>query len=84
MNLFRSFPNTPAVKPLDATSAKLTLVRAFVQTGDERCPIAGIWSRLPEPAAPADEPESATPIAAVSLPRWAFHLAFNAVRYSIV
>jgi hypothetical protein len=26
--------------------SRMHLTRAFVETGDERCPIAGIWSRL--------------------------------------
>ena len=29
-------------------NSRLSLTRAFVETGDERCPLAGIWSRLPE------------------------------------
>ena len=26
--------------------SRMHLTRTFVETGDERCPIAGIWSRL--------------------------------------
>lgn len=26
--------------------SRMHLIRTFVETGDERCPIAGIWSRL--------------------------------------
>jgi hypothetical protein len=38
----------------------LHLTRTFVETGDERCPIAGIWSRL-ESDGPAEEAELARP-----------------------
>jgi hypothetical protein len=37
--------------------SRMHLTRTFVETGDERCPIAGIWSRL-ENDATADEAES--------------------------
>jgi hypothetical protein len=39
---------------------RLHLVRTFVETGDERCPIAGIWSRM-ENDATADEAELPRP-----------------------
>lgn len=34
---------------------RLSLTRTFVETGDERCPLAGIWSRLPELDAATDD-----------------------------
>jgi hypothetical protein len=34
--------------------SRLHLVRTFVETGDERCPIAGIWSRLENDATDDD------------------------------
>jgi hypothetical protein len=42
------------------------LMRRFVETGDERCPLAGIWLRLPELDAELefaldDEPSLTTP-----------------------
>jgi len=42
---------------------RVSLTRSFVETGDERCPLAGIWSRLPEmDAAADDEPGLAWPV----------------------
>ncbi len=40
--------------------SRMHLIRSFVETGDERCPIAGIWSRL-ENDAIADESEITRP-----------------------
>jgi len=34
--------------------SRMNLTRTFVETGDERCPIAGIWSRLENDAATDD------------------------------
>ena len=63
-------------------SNRLTLTRMFVETGDERCPLAGIWSRLPEldaaiDSALQDDPGLPWPalrrLLAELLPRRAFH-----------
>jgi hypothetical protein len=51
-----------------ATEAS-SLVRSFVETGDERCPIAGIWSRLINADQQTDDPELARP-AMLSLLSW--------------
>lgn len=51
--------------------SRMHLVRTFVETGDERCPIAGIWSRL-ENDATADESELAWPASWRLLPWRAF------------
>jgi hypothetical protein len=51
------------------TGRRFSLIRTFVETGDERCPIAGIWSRLVETDATADDPEL-TPPAMRSLFPW--------------
>lgn len=40
--------------------SRMHLMRTFVETGDERCPIAGIWSRL-ENDATADDSELTRP-----------------------
>jgi hypothetical protein len=40
--------------------SRMHLTRTFVETGDERCPIAGIWSRL-ESDATADDSELCRP-----------------------
>lgn len=64
-------------------SNRLTLTRIFVETGDERCPLAGIWSRLPEleaaiDSAIEDDPGLSWPalrrLLAELLPRRAFHM----------
>jgi hypothetical protein len=57
--------------------SRMHLTRTFVETGDERCPIAGIWSQL-ENDATADDSELARP-AVWSLLRWrAFLLGLGA------
>jgi hypothetical protein len=38
------------------------LTRIFVETGDPRCPVAGIWLRLTENGALGDDPESTRPV----------------------
>jgi len=49
---------------------RIILMRSFVETGDERYPLAGIWSRLPEIDATAeDEPGLAKPVRGVFLLR---------------
>jgi hypothetical protein len=58
------------------------LTRHFVLTGDERCPIAGIWSRLDTTAQPeaSDDPSLTRP--AMGAPLWrAIHLLFTSLRY---
>ena len=54
------------VRPAEARAmlpqfSRMHLVRTFVETGDERCPIAGIWSRL-ENDATVDEGELTRPV----------------------
>jgi hypothetical protein len=49
------------------------LVRRFVETGDERCPIAGIWMALSPEADRADESESIWPVVRRLLSWRAFH-----------
>ena len=56
MTLFttiRRATNRPAAL---VENRRFSLVRTFVETGDERCPIAGIWSRIEMDATP-DEAE---------------------------
>jgi len=49
-------------------NSRTSLTRAFVETGDERCPLAGVWSRLPEmDAALDDEPGLTWPARGVFL-----------------
>ena len=47
-------------QPMLPTFSRMLLTRTFVETGDERCPIAGIWSRL-DSEATADDSELARP-----------------------
>ncbi len=50
----------------------LRLERIFVETGDERCPIAGIWLKLAASDQTPDEPALVRP--AMAIPLWrAFH-----------
>jgi len=56
------------------------LTRRFVETGDERCPMAGIWICLDPADSPDDDAELAWP-APWMLRGWrAFHLAIPALR----
>ena len=41
--------------------SRMNLTRNFVETGDERCPVAGIWSRL-EAGAMNEEAELPRPV----------------------
>ena len=58
------------------------LTRRFILTGDERCPIAGIWSRL-DTSVPADSTdEPCLPKPATGIFSWrAIHLLFTSLRY---
>ncbi|HEY5382060.1 MAG TPA: hypothetical protein VIJ65_07375 [Acidobacteriaceae bacterium] len=57
---YRAAPQTGTPNP-PQPAQRLSLVRTFVETGDERCPIAGIWSRLIETDAAADDPDLIRP-----------------------
>lgn len=58
MKTFFSTPRPAAFRPIVPPNGnRLNLVRSFVETGDERCPIAGIWSRIVETDATPDDPE---------------------------
>jgi hypothetical protein len=64
---FKSLKNE-VQRSVPQSTHPLTLTRAFVETGDERCPLAGIWSRLPElDAAADDEPGLTWPVRGVLL-----------------
>jgi len=72
-------------KPQTNTAVRRTpeITRTFVETGDERCPIAGIWSRIGTTDAEPAEPEIARPVIGTLLPWRASHRLFNSFRYSI-
>jgi hypothetical protein len=74
-----------AANPTPSTG--LALTRHFVLTGDERCPIAGIWSHLstgpnahnPQPSQ-SDDPSLPQP--ATETPLWRpIHLFFTTFHY---
>jgi hypothetical protein len=44
-----------------ANCSRVEISRRWVETGDERCPLACVWFALPEIAAQDDESESARP-----------------------
>jgi len=66
-------PPTQRLRPI-------SLHRAFVETGDERCPIAGIWSRIPAGDQTLDEPEIARPVMRTLLPWRASHFLVTVIR----
>jgi len=54
------------------------LVRTYVETGDPRCPLAGIWLQLAEhDAAGGEDPESRWPTVGAFLARWAQLFQFS-------
>ena len=65
LTLRPSYPQTGSLQK------RSSLVRTFVETGDERCPIAGIWSRLDTDVA-TDDPEIQRPALRRLLPWRAF------------
>ncbi len=89
--LFSSFRRKAGVHTATARAARspvrpMRLARTFVETGDERCPLAGIWSRLsnhdpathnPEP----EDPEIARPVMGTLLPWRAFNPLLTAFPY---
>jgi hypothetical protein len=60
------------------------LVRRFVETYDERCPLAGLWTILVQSNTATDDPELARP-AMRSLLLWrAFHRPLTYLSYRFV
>jgi hypothetical protein len=61
MNIFYSIRNKAkllaSASPVSIPATQVALHRVFVETGEERCPLAGIWSRLTDVDPVADEPE---------------------------
>jgi hypothetical protein len=55
-NMINRFVRSAEFRSMIPQFSRMRLTRTFVETGDERCPIAGIWSRL-ESDATADEGE---------------------------
>jgi hypothetical protein len=64
-NLFTAIRRNSDLRP-DRPDRRLTtnrpvLTRTFVETGDKRCPIAGIWSCISNIHTADDEPEITLP-----------------------
>ena len=68
MKLIHRTVRSAEVRAMIPRFSRMHLTRTFVETGDERCPIAGIWSRL-ENEATADDSELTRP-ASWRLLRW--------------
>ena len=68
MNLINRWVRPAENQPMLPQFSRMHLTRTFVETGDERCPIAGIWSPL-ENDATDDDGELARP-AMGRLLRW--------------
>jgi hypothetical protein len=56
--LFTKLRRQPDFYPVHS---RMHLTRSFVETGDERCPIAGIWSRLAETEIETDDSKLSRP-----------------------
>ena len=83
-----TFFKTEMRQAVPQNTQRLSLTRAFVETGDERCPLkyCGIWSRLPElDAALDDDPGLTRPARGVflfgALPWRAIHLRVTGFCY---
>jgi hypothetical protein len=61
-NMINRFVRSAEFRSMIPQFSRMHLTRTFVETGDERCPIAGIWSRL-ESDATVDEGELRGPAA---------------------
>jgi hypothetical protein len=88
MNLNMQLTRSTALAAAGTRPAQrpVLLTRTFVETGDERCPIAGIWSRIEcDPIAPAsqDEPQLARPAMRRLLSWRAVHTLLTIPRYSL-
>lgn len=59
-NMIKRWVRPVEARPMPPKFSRVHLIRTFVETGDERCPIAGIWSRL-ENDATADDSELTRP-----------------------
>jgi hypothetical protein len=85
MNLFR--PSSRRQVPLSDSATRTTnhkrLTRNFIETGDERCPLAGIWSCLTEDDALVEDPELIWPATWMLLPWRALYFSATQLRYSI-
>jgi hypothetical protein len=66
-------PAAAARNAAAAVPARLSLTRAFVETGDERCPLAGIWSALPLTDTADDDPGLPRPVMGALLAWRALH-----------
>ena len=81
--LFKLTTLRPIVKNADQpTSQQVYLTRTFVETGHERCPITGIWSRL-DSGSVADDPGLALPVMRRLLLWRAFHTLLTIRSYSL-
>lgn len=74
------FPRTRSQAIANAASTN-GLTRRFVLTGDERCPIAGIWSRLDTTQTDATDDPSLTQPAMGIAPWRPIHLLFTPLHY---
>jgi hypothetical protein len=84
MNLNMQLTRTTALASAGTRPAQrpVLLTRTFVETGDERCPIAGIWSRI-ECDPLSDDPQLAQPAMRRLLSWRAFHTLLTMPRYSL-
>ena len=70
-NIINRWVRPAETQPMIPQLSRMHVARTFVETGDERCPIAGIWSRL-ENDATADDGELTRPASWRLLQRRAF------------
>src|SRR5271170_5859116 len=58
----RILPKNPSKRTTAANRPRAEIVQRWVETADERCPLACVWFTLPELAVDQDdEPESSRP-----------------------
>lgn len=71
---FSMSSRTGRIASIIPANRSLRLVRTFVETGDERCPMAGVWLPIADGDAAVDEPERKRPAIGILLPWRAFTL----------
>ena len=55
IEMMRQVPPNNTVRRRVATRPRVNIVKRWIETADERCPLACVWSALPEVSADQDD-----------------------------
>jgi hypothetical protein len=83
MNLTLFQPRSKNV-PTHTSQPQTMLVRRFVETYDERCPLAGLWTTLVQSDTATDDPELARPVMRSLLSWRLFHRPLTYLSYRLI